>query len=659
VAVVAPERRAWGATALLNVTHIDAPAPPGAAAGDLLVFVVNAGDPSATTVTAPGGVTEVMGRNAFGTRIGYIFATECTGPSQVVRFELSDPTPVHVATMAIRTTSDPAALTVGTIWERSGSSNQIKAPAVTVVEPGALVLGVLFEASNASEKETDVAWSGLDRWFFSRQTAGPETVAVHYVDNAAAGLTSEVNATYLNASSIGMGVQLIIPAAPGGATPPPSAAYAMISGQQHNALRIGGKTSDAPTVYAVARPVGGGAPVTTPPVVPAPSGWVSVKVTGLDAGRTYDVDLVSTGQVLATARGETFGLSPEPFKVVTGSCQANNSDPAVFDQMATDGAAFFHHQGDLHYRDTQDESTWRAGVDIAFSTPRMRSFIAQTPVFYRWDNHDWGGSVTYRDSPIGAIAPPAIRELFGNDFPHSKALYQSWTHRGIRFVDTDQWTLRDQAVTTPETDNLTGKSMWGAEQRAWFFQTLLDSTEPLIVWFSSFPLYSNLIGGGRWGNYRHEVSIIQAFFDEHPEIRSRLVAVGGDSHSVCADDGGNAMWGIPSLNASPFSQSGGLASGNWNIANLDVDDSRGYYSRLSFDYTATDVEFTWEAVQDDGTVMADWTNAYPIDWSDEAPPFPDLTPEVTVWNGTSEREARITVWDGAAEVTVAAVESAP
>ena len=44
MAVIAPERRAWGATALLNVTQIDVPAPPGAAAGDLLVFVVNAGE---------------------------------------------------------------------------------------------------------------------------------------------------------------------------------------------------------------------------------------------------------------------------------------------------------------------------------------------------------------------------------------------------------------------------------------------------------------------------------------------------------------------------------------------------------------------------------------------------------------------------------------
>jgi hypothetical protein len=479
---------------------------------------------------------------------------------------------------------------------------------------------------------------------------------VHYVDNATAGLTSEVNATYLNAASSGMGVQLVIPAAPGGTTPPPSASYAMITGQQYNSLRIGAKVSDAATVYAIARPVGGGAPITTAPIVPSATGWTSVKVPGLDAGRAYDVDIVSAGQVLATASGTTLGITLEPFVVVTGSCQANNSNPVVFDQMASDGAAFFVHQGDLHYRDTQVESTWRAGADIAFSGPRMRSLIASTPVFYRWDNHDWGGSSTWRESPVGLFAPSAIRELFGSDFPHPKALYQSWAHRGVRFVDTDQWTMRDEAQTTPDTNNVVGKTMWGVEQRTWFFQTLLASTEPLIVWFTSFPFYSNTVGGGRWGNYRHEMSIIQAFLDEHPEIRARIVAVGGDSHSICADDGTNAMWGVPSLNASPFQQAGGLASGTWNIANLDVDDGRGYYSRLSFDWTSSAVEFTWEAVQDDGTVVADWTNAYPIDWDGGGSPFPDLTPEVTILTGSEEREARVSIWTGAAEVAVSGIE---
>lgn len=620
MALVAPERRAWGATALSGVTSIDVTPPPGSAAGDLLVFAVTSADPSATTITPPAGVHTVLGRTSYGTRIGYIFAAVCTSTSQTFTFTLSTAASIHVATMAVRTTSVPSSLSAGTVWKRTSSSSAIKAPSVTVAEQGALVLGVLFEASTANEKETDVSWSGLNRWFFSRQTAGSETVAVHSSDDSAVGLTSEVNATYLNASGNGMGVQVIIPAAPGGTAPPPTASYATITQQTYNSLRIGAKTTDATTITAVARPVGGGPSVSSSPITPPASGWVSGKLVGLNAGQAYDVDLVSAGQVLITARGATLAPERTPFVVLTGSCQANNSDPVVFDQMATEGAAFFVHQGDLHYRDTQDETTWRAGVDLALSTPRMRSFIATTPLTWRWDNHDWGGSVTWRESPVGLFAPAAFRELFGTDFPHPSATYQTWSHRGVRFIDTDQWTMRDQAVTTPSTDNQVGKSMWGLEQRTWFFQTLLAATEPLIVWFPSFPLYGNLVGNGRWGNYLDEVGIIRAFLDEHPEIRARLVAVGGDSHSVCADDGTNTMWNVPSLNASPFSQAGGLASGTWNIANIDVDDARGYYSRLSFDWTADDVEFTWDAVQDDGAVMATWTKSFPIEWGTGAPP---------------------------------------
>ncbi|MFE9234759.1 metallophosphoesterase family protein [Cellulosimicrobium funkei] len=654
--LVAPQRRAWGATALLSTTSVTVTPPPGAAAGDLLVFAVTGADPSATTITPPAGVHTVLGRTSFGTRIAYVFAAVCSSATQSFTFALSSAASVHVATMAIRTTSSPASLTVGPVWKRPGSSNQIKAEAVSVPEAGALVLGLLFEASSANEKETDVSSSGLARWFFSRQTAGSETVAAHFSDASAVGLTSEVNATYLNASQNGMGVQLVVPAAPGGATPPPTASYATITQQTYNSLRVGAKTTDAATVTAVARPVGGGTPVTMSPVVPPPSGWVSVKVDGLTAGQDYDVELISAGQVLATARGTTLTPERAPFVVLTGSCQANNSDPLVFDRMRAEGAAFFVHQGDLHYRDTQDETTWRAGVDLALSTPRMRAFIASTPLTWRWDNHDWGGSLTWRESPIGAFAPDAFRELFGTDFPHPRATYQTWVHRGVRFVDTDQWTMRDQALTTPSTDATPGKSMWGLEQRTWFFQTLLAATEPLIVWFPSFPLYSNRIGNGRWGNYLDEVAIIDAFLDEHPEIRARLVAVGGDSHSVCADDGTNTMWHVPSLNASPFAQAGGLASGTWNIANLDVDDARGYYSRLSFDWTADDVELTWDAVQDDGAVMATWSRAFPIDWGEApAPPGAGLGAVA----GGREVPAQLSVVRGGREVPALSLSRVP
>ncbi|WP_157802475.1 hypothetical protein [Sediminihabitans luteus] len=598
------------------MTSLNVTPPAGAAVGDLLIFTVFCSDPAATTVTPPAGVATVLARTTVGTRVGYIFAVTHTAVSSYT-FTMSSAVSIHVATSVIRTTASPAAITVGTVWKRASSTTSNKAPSINVVTAGSLALAFMLEASNTGEKETDVSPTGLPRWFFSRQATAIESIQAQYVDNAPVGLTSEANATYLNAASSGIGVQIVVPPAPAGAVAPPTAAYATITAQTYNSLRIGAKVTDADTVTATAVPVGGGATVGASPVVPSASGWVSVKLVGLNAGVEYDVTLTSAGVALTTVSGSTLTPQRSSFVVVTGSCQGNATDPVVFNQMATDNADFFVHQGDLHYRDTQDETTWRAGVDMALATARMKAFIASTPMFYRWDNHDWGGSLTWRDSPVSAFAPSAIRELFGSDFPHPKALYQTFTHRGVRFVDTDQWTLRDEALTTPSSDGAPGKSMWSIEQREWFFDTLTSSTEALIVWFTSFPLYSNRIGGGRWGNYLEEISVIENFFDTHPEIRARIVAVGGDSHSVCADDGASAMWHVPSLNASPFSQSGGLASGAWNIANLDVPDDRGYYSRLSFDWTGPDeLGFTWEAVQDDGDVVATWSNTYPREWED-------------------------------------------
>lgn len=644
--LLAPARKTWVSAAVTGVTEFTVNVPAGASVGDLLLISVGSTDPAATVITPPGSCRTVLPRTTFGSQIAYIFAATITSASQTFLFTLNVAASLQVSTSVIGTTTVPLAITTGAVWKRPSSGVDGKAPSVTVAQAGSLVLAYMFESSNANEKETDVSTVGLPRWFFARQSTTSHTTSVQYVDHAPAGLTSEANQTYLNASSNFVGVQLIIPPSEGGDTPPPTAPYATITQQTYNSLRVGALVTDAPTVTALATPVGGGTSVPVGSVTPSPHGWVNIKATGLDAGVEYDVALISLGIVLTTVRGQTLSPARESFTALTGSCQGNGTNPVVFAQMAAEHATFLFHQGDLHYRDTQDEATWRAGVDMALSASQMRNFIRTTPMFWRWDNHDWGGSLTWRDSPVSAFAPAAFRELFGSDFVHPKALYQSFSHRGVRFVDTDQWTLRDEALTTPSTDSLPGKSMWSKEQREWFFQTLLDSNEPLIIWFTSFPLYSNLIGNGRWGNYLDEVSIIQSFFDDHPEIRARIVAVGGDSHNVCADDGTNGMWGIPSLNASPFSQSGGLASGTWNITNIDVPDDRGYYSRLEFNWDdADELAFTWTAVRDDGATTATWSKSFPREWYT---PFP-IAADAHMWDGSIEVPAYVSVWDGTDE----------
>ncbi len=537
------------------------------------------------------------------------------------------------------------------------------APSVTVARAGSLVLGLLAENSANVEVESAVVASGASKWFFqSHQTTITHTHLVTFIDTAAAGVTTPINATYPGSTSTeASGVQIVFPGSEIPPPPIPSSRFAGTFGFGSTWLTMGARVEAvAGQVRVDAVPVDGGATVVSAGLsTPDTWGWVSCRVNGLNPNIKYNLTMVdvTTGTAVATVQATTTGGIRDDFKVVTSSCQLSNHDALAYVNMAAEGAAFYEHQGDLHYQDATTELSWRFGVNSNMAQPAMKAFLATTPMAYRWDNHDWAGNKSWRESPPKDYAPQAIRNLMGVEtFADETGIYRTWTHNGVRFIDTDNWTLRDEADTTPETNFAPGKTMWGLEQRQWFFDTLLAATEPLVVWFSSFPLYGNWVSNGRWGNFRDEAAIIQSWFDAHPEVHEKIVAIGGDSHNIRADDGTNTMWGIPSLNASPVGREGDtdgseMSSPLWNICCLPASGvaggvvSHGVYSLLSFDWNTdrTQVTFTWQAKRTGGAVAATWSKTF-------TDPTFALTAGLYRWDGVQEQPMGAFLWNGTAEV---------
>lgn len=367
------------------------------------------------------------------------------------------------------------------------------------------------------------------------------------------------------------------------------------------------------------------APVLGDPVpVVDPQGFVHAQAVGLMPDSDYTLELVDADRpdkAAVTLEANTLRtVKRSTFRVITGSCQRSSGagEPGlVYNDMRLEEADFFVHQGDMHYRDAATEADWRSGMNYSLSAEAMRTFLKTTPMRWGPDNHDWGGNTSWDESPAGQWVPQLGRRIFG-PYLDDIGFYGAWSHNGVRFIQTDQWSQRDQAVTDPSTDSLEGKTMLSNEQRLWLFNEWLTATEPLIVWFSSFPLYAN-VSNGRWGNFRWEVAQINAFLDQHPHLRRKIVAIGGDSHNVIADDGANTLFKIPSLNASPLDRKGDADStvdalgwqGTWNIAKLAPDNAAGVYSRLDFVWPEPDrVTLNWEARREGGTRVASWSKTF-------------------------------------------------
>lgn len=652
--------------------------PLGSAVGD--VVLVQAFVMSATLrVNLPAGWVNVVTPIVDGARTMQILGhrlTEADLAAAAQNFTLTGAVGVSWTVVSVRGSVDPASFVAGTAWTRTEPSGTVvSAPSVAVPRAGDLVLGFLAEQSSSVEAQADVSVSGAAVWVFQgHQTTIDHTHIVTFVDTAALGPTSTVNATYPagSASSVAVGIQIVVPGSEIPAPPTPTSTFAGTYGFGTTSLTMGARSLNVTGQVRVdATPVLGGATMVSPQLsTPDSRGWASCRVDGLTPNVRYNLTMfdVDTGVAIATVQATTTGGVRDDFKVVSSSCQKSNQDAPIFTQMAAEGAAFFAHQGDLHYQDATTEEAWRFGINANLGQPALKALMASTAMTYHWDNHDWGGNLSWRESPPKDWAPQAIRNLMGVEtFPGAHGIYRTWTHNGVRFIDTDQWTLRDQADTDPSTNELAGKTMLGLEQRNWLFGVLQNAAEPLIVWFTSFPLYGNFVSNGRWGNFRDEASIIESWFGAHEGVRARVVAVGGDSHDIRADDGTNTMWSIPSLNASPINRNGDAANTTgsspwWNvfqgpatISGVTGTIDTGVYSLLSFDWNTakTQVTLTWQAKRTGGVVVASWSQTF----------GEDLTPTtgVTRWLGGIEQPVYVSQTQGGAEVpdTVEIYEETP
>jgi hypothetical protein len=341
-------------------------------------------------------------------------------------------------------------------------------------------------------------------------------------------------------------------------------------------------------------------------------GWVPLTVAGLDPDTHYFVGYEVNGTLQTDSIMEATTLptpgTPTTFTVLAGSCQITGSNHAVFARMALESASYGLHFGDLMYADATTEVDWRDAVADSLAPSNVRAWCSGMPVMWLYDNHDWGGDLSWSGSPAGGFVPAAYRRLTG-DLLDATGGWRTWVHGRVRFIRTDMYSQRSD----PADVDGPAKVLLGATQKQWWKDTLEAATEPVIVWASGWPNHDIL--GGRWKTYTTDVQDMEDWLDARPAIKARVISIGGDSHDIRADSGSRppvwqAFSGLPSLNVSPFNQTGETGeTQDWDIGRLAVPDDEGVYARLTFtDSGGDDIVLLWEAVDQDGDVLLSWTH---------------------------------------------------
>jgi alkaline phosphatase D len=303
-----------------------------------------------------------------------------------------------------------------------------------------------------------------------------------------------------------------------------------------------------------------------------------VRVEELEPGQTYyyQVVLEADGQTSEAAQG-SFKTAPAAttragFSFLFSAClggQGYCRDPEtgwqIFETMLVQEPDFFILTGDSIYADTacpadsnvpgaegpyDDLAGLRARYRYHLEDPHYARFLAQTPIYVTWDDHeiinDFSGQALATLNPqLFADGQQAYFEywpIMGSaEDPYR--LYRQVSFGGLAdFFILDTRSYRDPNVNwDPNPRTLAPKSMLGAEQFAWLQQELAASEATWKFIVTSVPLsyptgfpQPEVDGRDSWANYTersgYESELTSLLFFIESEGIQNVVFLAGDTH---------------------------------------------------------------------------------------------------------------------------------
>jgi alkaline phosphatase D len=227
-------------------------------------------------------------------------------------------------------------------------------------------------------------------------------------------------------------------------------------------------------------------------------------------------------------------VAPVQFSVVTGQDFDRGDDlergHAIYPQMAKLGLDFFVHTGDIEYYDkprpyATNQEFARFKMARMYGLPNLVEFHRSIPSYFIKDDHDTTKNDAWPGQDYGELTWEQGLDLFREHFPVLEKNY-----RTIRWgKDLQIWLVegRDFRTANKAPDG-PDKSIWGREQKEWFFKTVEASDATFKVLVSPTPV----VGPDRGNKNDNHANI--GFKHEGDELRT-FIASQKNMYVACGD----------------------------------------------------------------------------------------------------------------------------
>jgi alkaline phosphatase D len=271
------------------------------------------------------------------------------------------------------------------------------------------------------------------------------------------------------------------------------------------------------------------------------------RITGLEPATVYELRVEARGlgsEMIGSVLDGSFRTAPPPtepervvFVATTGQAypdqDALGGGYRMYPSILELEPSFFVHTGDILYYDS-----WAKNIDLArwgwarmFSLPTNFEFHRQVPSYFMKDDHDTLSNDSWPSMEsrfMGEFTFAQGQAVFLEQVPMGERTYR--TFRWGR--DLQIWMVENRDYRSANTDpDGPEKTIWGAEQKDWFLNSVRASDATFRILISPTPM----LGPYNEGEIDNHTNL-EGFFYEGEEIREflgsqdNMIVICGDRH---------------------------------------------------------------------------------------------------------------------------------
>lgn len=222
------------------------------------------------------------------------------------------------------------------------------------------------------------------------------------------------------------------------------------------------------------------------------------------------------------------------FTVITGQAYARRDDPTgghrIYKPMLALDPDFFVHTGDVLYYDkpnpyAKTKALARLKWNRMYALSLQREFHNQVGSWFMKDDHDTLKNDCWPGQSYGELTWKQGLKIFREQTPAGPSPY-----RRLRWgTDLEVWFVEGRDYRSPnKAEDGPRKTIWGSEQKAWFYRTFAKSTATFRVLISPTPI----VGPDR--SSKRDNHSNKAFDTEGREIR-RFIGQQKNAYIICGD----------------------------------------------------------------------------------------------------------------------------